>query len=232
MTSTARPSTPYPHTHTLQHTATGAIFHAMPAQSYFAMPIHFTPRELPTRTPPSLLNRSGSSSSTCSRSSYRRQPSSPALPSLDHSRRESSTSVISEEADSPVLITPAMDFISLPSSPSTVAFELPEPLVQKRGFALPPPEYNWTDKEITSETSFNGPQLSKDMLLSPPSPRITAQSSPVRPSLTRRDTPRPTTESLTTYSMSVSSGAPREERYIGRRRLTSMVDGGDWIIIE
>ena len=199
--------------------------------SYFAQPLHFSPRALPARTPPSLLHRSASSGSSSS-STYNHRPASirrpSATPSLVHDRRGSEVSDLSSPS-SPRLLTPPLE-AETPLGPAPTPLELSSP-VMREGFALPPPEYNWTEKEITPDTSFDLASSSWDICA--PQPPATL---PTRPKLSRRDTPRPTTTTLSTLGMTVpvqkELRSSRPDAYRGKRRLTSMVDGGDWIVME
>jgi hypothetical protein len=172
---TARPSTPYPHTHSLNHTSSGSYFHAFSSPaSYTTQPIHFSLRALPSPTPPSLLRRTASGKS-------KNAPSSPKQ--LD--RRESTSSCSSSSSGpSPKMPTTPI-YEGEETAEQCTPLELPPRLVEspdykRTGFSLPPPEYNWTPKQ------------SLDLL-----PSSSPDSYTPRPKLRRQDTP---TVSTTTTS--------------------------------
>ena len=202
-----RPGTPFPHTHVLQHSSSNSTYIPM---SYFnAQPLHFVPKQLPSPTPPSLLNRTPSSSSSSSKMAR------PDTPPLISSRCQSSLS--DSSIGSPILTTPIQE-VEETMTPYPTPLELPSPVIN-RGFKLPPPEYNWTDKEFTRDTFFDI-RSSSEYTLAEPKPK------PSRPTFQRRDTPRPAT-TLSSLNMTSST-----RRSITGRRLTSMVDGGAWIVME
>ncbi|KAK1924225.1 hypothetical protein DB88DRAFT_489521 [Papiliotrema laurentii] len=217
-TFSSRPGTPFPHTHILHHSSTSSTFQPMSASSYFtSQPLHFAPRELPARTPPSLLKRNSSSSSSSARYS-------PSLPDLipSTSRRQDSASTSEDSScESPLLRTPVSEANSPPAPPPT-PLALPSSVLKGKGLALPPPEYNWTDKELSPTTSFDMSAF-KDQDQTPKRPALT------RPKLQRRDTPRPPASFSPTVSPAKRA---RDEARNSRRQLTSMVDGGSWLVIE
>ena len=202
----ARPSTPFPHTHTLSHSSSGSNYQIISQGLHYANPLHFTPRALPSLTPPSLLARAPSSSSTMTRE---RGLSSPAqqyihlarTPSIERVERRPSQSSDYEERRStnlsrtPSLVAPSPRRLSssfdsgrsspvLPVTPVIETFrhalppthfalppqQFPEPQVAsssssfdpsiyppRKGsseLAMPPPSYNWSDKQFAPETAF------------------------------------------------------------------------------
>ena len=219
MTTIARPSTPFPHTHTVTHSAQGSSYHrlSLPASYHYATPIHFHVRQLPSPTPPSLLSRTSSSGSSHSGYLHLRRSSSatrppaegsdlsriPSLVSPSPRRTSTSTSASLSEMEhaSPSLpVTPSSYFDVSPSDfahPSPLA--LPEALpvepgpVRKgsTGFAMPPPSYNWSDKRLDESTSFDFDRLESENDNDNLSIPTAAVYTPVRPSSRRRDTPRP-----------------------------------------
>lgn len=239
MTTIARPSTPFPHTHALTHSRYESTYHSLtsPTGYFSSRPLHFSMRPLPTPTPPSLLNRTPSTGSNhASSSSSSALTASPRTPALvnSHMRRESTVSIASVES-TPLPTTPHHLEEESPSAPYPTPFELPSPLYSNKGKALelPPPEYNWTHKEITDQTLFNVSYSPLDLCPMTTSNTNTSPSpaSPVRPKFKRRDTPRPQTTTLS--SLGMTDGIQRDEDgHRGKRRLTSVVDGGAWVVLE
>jgi len=170
-----RPSTPFPHMHSISHVP----------QSHYAQPLHFHMEAMVTPVPPSLLKRN-SSSSTHSINEVRSM-----------SRRESSSSTSS--TSSPLM----------PTTPQTPASSLESPTY----LSLPP---SMTYKSI----DFGHYQ--------PKTTFSPVSKSPSRPQLKRRDTPRPTTSTLKSLNMSICDTSSR----ISRKTLTSVIDGGSWVVVE
>ena len=93
--------------------------------------------------------------------------------------------------------------------------ELPEAEHAGTGFPMPEPQYNWFDKDLNSNTSFD-----VDFTLPP---RSTEQPQRlVRPQLKRRDSPRPACDLLNL--------SPK--RSSQRKLLKSALDGSAWVIME
>lgn len=226
MASIPRPGTPYPDMPSPTYRSS-----VLPARqrAYSSTPIHFTLPTLPARTPPSLLARTSSGSS--SRSA--RTPSTPAL-IAPVARRESSVSVCSS-LPSPIMpSTPVLEGPAGLPEPSP-EFLLPEsdfhPSPKSSGLALPPPVNNWTWKEDVDTQIFNGAtSVERPAWIIPPKaqrrPSTLEEVQPKRPKLQRRPTPRPRTTTLHNLAH-IESPA-----YEGRRRLTSVVDGNHWVILE
>lgn len=66
-----RPSTPFPHTHSLTHSSQGSTYHrlSLPTSTYhYSTPLHFAQKRTTAPTPPSLLARTSSSSGSGSSS--------------------------------------------------------------------------------------------------------------------------------------------------------------------
>ena len=232
MTTVARPSTPFPHTHILTHSRRGSSYQPVaPQASYFVRPLHFSMPQLPSPTPPSLLTRCSSSGSLTQKQrgsaatspTLAQSPQTPAL--VARSPRRSSSSSESSTLSPSLPVTPNTVIDELPLAPHPTPLELPSPMYPKArgGLSLPPPEYNWSHKDITPSTSFDVSIPAPDCLGGPMYP-------PPRPALKRRDTPRP--ESDSTSALQLSTDAMGNDRSRPKRRLTSMVDGGEWVIME
>ena len=248
MTTIARPSTPFPHTHSLTHSASGSSYYHLSPRAHYTTPIHFAPKAVPTPTPPSLLARTSSSGSSSSGRIHLRRssgghletPTSPGMPSTPSlaptsPRRSSCTSLP---------LTPPLETSPLEMEPAPLA--LPEPQYKSNGFALPPPEYNWSEKQIEPGTSF-------DFSFAPPDENVWVASRPTlkrRPVLQRRDTPRPTANSCplvkpflkrrdtprpgqsTAAKLKMITPVDEEQGDAKRRTLRSAIDGGKWIVME
>ncbi|ORX36611.1 hypothetical protein BD324DRAFT_651100 [Kockovaella imperatae] len=223
MTTIARPSTPFPHTASLSHSASGSNHHKMtlPPTYHYTTPIHFAPKALPTPTPPSLLARTSSTGSNSSghyihlrrSSSARQSPAgedlsrTPSLVPASPRRGSASSSLL-------VLTPPSTSTLLLPEVEEDAdadddvddveemdAEESPElPKSRSAGFALPPPTYNWSDKPIEPDTTFDFDSSFSSSPASRLENWITTSNSVTpsnpfrRPALKRRDTPRPSIE--------------------------------------
>jgi len=189
-----RPGTPFPHTHQISH-------HHQSSYDFSHQPLHFAVPALPSPTPPSLLMRSSSSGSSSStrRDSTSSTPSPPFMGS--NMRRVSTSSTVSSSMPA----TPVLD-LEVPHAPPPTPCDASETLFSIQGslspLAMPPPDYNWSDKAITSNTAFAFSYSSK------------------RPPLVRRDTPRPTTTTLQSLAMSST-----EDVCTKRRRPLGLCEG-------
>nr|XP_031863289.1 uncharacterized protein CI109_001162 [Kwoniella shandongensis]KAA5530361.1 hypothetical protein CI109_001162 [Kwoniella shandongensis] len=228
---TARPSTPFPHTHVLTHGHHGSYFSLTSPHAYTSQPIHFHMPALPSPTPPSLLKRQSSSGSnyirhasvsSSSSSSNSRTPTSPRLIAPTPQRASSTRSSISSAS----LASPPM-----PTTPTLASPIAPPPSTP---FSLPPPAYPKSTSPVEfrydpySTTLFSGEEIAS----LPTSSYLDER--PVRPKLKRRDTPRPKTTTLGSLRMSglvMDSEESIEEEEEERRVLRSVIDGGSWVIL-
>ncbi|KAI9639777.1 uncharacterized protein MKK02DRAFT_29760 [Dioszegia hungarica] len=209
-----RPGTPFP----FSHPAPPPLSHRR--SSATQPPLHFAVPTLPSRTPPSLLKRSGSTSTSSSGSApkyARYTPSSPQLPQTPtlsgrRSSASSSCSSSSSSSRSPVLSTPVLH----PHNPNLevdVEILLDTPTVYES-----PSESPFARKYPLA----GRPKLSRGAAV--PLPPSTGAAF-VRPKLTRRDTPRPKAE------MQMSGLEDQRGRTQRQGSYTSLVDGGKWVVV-
>ena len=194
MIAIGRPGTPFPFSQHDLHHRSGSYTHSH-------QPLHFAFPALASPTPPSLLQRSSSSGSSSSpRSSATLTPPTPSLVE----RLVSTSSSTSSSPSSNLPGTPRHD-IEPPHAQTLMD-------TQRKVISpldLPAPEYNWSDKMVTSRTIFD---------------LASTENKPQRPPLVRRYTPRPTTTTLQSLAT-----AAEEDLDFKRRRLSSLTDGGHWV---
>lgn len=252
-TTITRPGTPFP-------TTESDSYFNMPstttASRHYPQPIHF---QLPTRailTPPSLLKRASSSGSSSS-SSYHlsRTPSaSTSTPTLSRSRsrRESQCSSCGSGSSPVMPTTPILEDVFGEDQDevmiSTGEFELPEPLYtptkpksQTQTPSYLPTSTNEANKTFSFSVKKFKPTLETIKQQEPQTPTPTTPMTLMlppptftRPTLKRRDTPRPQPQSgFPTMSPFWDQPilSPIEENR-PKRKLTSLVDGLSWIVVE
>ncbi|WVW83931.1 hypothetical protein I302_105954 [Kwoniella bestiolae CBS 10118] len=234
-TTMSRPLTPFPHTHTLTHGSQASYFHhiqfeAQPhSYGYTAQPIHFhLKKPISTPTPPSLI-RKGSSSSR-----YITSPTLPAQPELVQPTPRRTPSSSSSSTYSPLM--PATPILESPVAPPSTPTPLSLPPSMAEITAKPVvPTLDLEEKLIESEYNDRFSYSPYSISLSTgetiaSSSSYTSSGLAKRPKLKRRDTPipHPHLSQLATLHMSTSKG----EQEGSRKVLRSIIDGGNWIIVD
>ncbi|EIW70334.1 hypothetical protein M231_06729 [Tremella mesenterica] len=207
MAAIQRPATPYPHFAEITHASTSSY---SPSHS-----INFPMKPVYTPTPPSLLARAASGSLPRIRAPHSPNPSKsrkielpssyPNRPSFSPIGRRSTSSQSSIYSYTSIS---ARSSVSSQSSQSSQYHETSE--VSEKPLPLTP--------KITNDMEYSVPD---EAYLQP-------ASYPSRPTFKRRDTPRPTARAVETMQENEDGNGMRTER---KSTLTSVVDGGKWVIL-
>ncbi|WWC62172.1 uncharacterized protein I303_104765 [Kwoniella dejecticola CBS 10117] len=235
--SSSRPLTPFPHTHTLTHGSSGSYFHHMQfevqphAYEYTSQPIHFGMKKpLSTPTPPSILRRGSSQKQNRVTTSPSLQAISPSMELYHPTPRRISSSSSSSSSSSRSIASPPMPvtpILESPTAPPPTPLALPPPITFVKPFTSASTETQ-SEAAYSYNTSFNYDPYS--ISLSTGEEIAFASSTngyvPQRPKFKRRDTPIPKTSTLSSLKMHTT-----QDEY-GRKILRSVIDGGNWVIVD
>lgn len=224
MSVVARPGTPFP----FDHPTPPSLMHRRSSQ-----PIHFSIPSLPSRTPPSLLKRSPSATTSyapeakytryTASSSRNSSPQATHTPVLTTSqpRRQSSCSSSSTCSSSDVLRTPELSAVEDSDVDIEILLDTPSLLLS--------PTISPYSLRKSSPFSLSRPTLQRGAAVPLP-PQLSASRPEVsRPKFLRRDTPRP---AVGMKGLAMRGLEERQEEEPRRQKsYTSAVDGGKWVIV-